>query len=86
MRSFNLIMSIWITKFFFLNKILFCVLYKRWVQINGSEKLTFETQPFFPNKKLSMNIKELNLDVSEIFSTFVKNNPYSYHKNELLIK
>ena len=37
-------------------------------------------------KKLSMNIKELNLDVSEIFSTFVKNNPYSYHKNELLIK
>ena len=37
-------------------------------------------------KKLSMNIKELNLNVSEIFSTFVKNNPYSYRKNVLLIK
>ena len=37
-------------------------------------------------KKLSMNIKELNLDVSEIFSIFVKNNPYSYNKNKLLIK
>ena len=37
-------------------------------------------------KKISMNIKELNLDVVKLFSTFVKNNPYSQSKNILLIK
>ena len=37
-------------------------------------------------KKLSMNIKELKLDISRIFSYFFKNNPYSDSKNELIIK
>ena len=37
-------------------------------------------------KKLAMNIKELNLDISNIFSTFFKNNPYSDPKNQLIIK
>ena len=30
-----------------MNKVLYFVLYKKWVQINGFEKLTFETQNFF---------------------------------------
>ena len=37
-------------------------------------------------KKLSLNMKELNLDISNIFSTFFKNNNYSLSKNKLLIK
>ena len=37
-------------------------------------------------KKLSMNIKELNLNIDVIFTQFVKDNPYSYPKNKLLIK
>ena len=37
-------------------------------------------------KKLSMNMKELNLNISDIFTTFFKNNKYSLSKNELLIK
>jgi DNA polymerase III delta prime subunit len=37
-------------------------------------------------KRISMNIKELNLDVVKLFTIFVKDNPYSQSKNELLIK
>lgn len=37
-------------------------------------------------KKISMNIKELNLDVSRVFSDFLKSSPYSYDKCGLLIK
>ena len=37
-------------------------------------------------KTLSMNIKELNLDISKIFSSFFKKNPYSDSKNKLIIK
>jgi len=37
-------------------------------------------------KKLSMKIKELNLNIDLIFTLFVKNNPYTYSKNNLLIK
>jgi hypothetical protein len=37
-------------------------------------------------KKISMNVKELKLNVVTLFSIFVKNNPYSQSKNKLLIK
>ncbi len=45
-------------------------------------------RPFNINeiKKLSMNIKELNLDISKVFSNFLKNMSYSRSKTELIIK
>lgn len=59
------------------------IYYKIDSKINEIMHIEFDVNKI---KKISMEIKELNLDISRIFSFFVLKNPYSEYKNRLLIK
>jgi len=61
--------------------------------VNIYEKIIYNIYEIMGNefnineiKIISMNIKELKLDIVKVFTMFLQNNPYSQSKNILLIK
>tara|TARA_Y100000590_G_C15656360_1_gene990793 strand:+ start:613 stop:1533 length:921 start_codon:yes stop_codon:yes gene_type:complete len=73
-----------IAKLYYDDEVIYCNVYEKTIH-NIYEIMNTEFN-ITEIKKISMNIKELNLNVVKLFSTFFKNNPYSQSKNILLIK
>lgn len=73
-----------ISKMYYKNDIFFINIYEKINrQINEVMNNTFNIDEI---KKISINIKELNLNITQVLINFLENSPYSQHKKGLLIK